>query len=158
VKSLGVNLLLATVWLLLSRSPDPAVFAIGMLMGFGLLAAFPNLMDSHAYVRRTLAALRFIFVFSKEFFVANLSVARLVLFRRRENLHPNFITYDTTGMRPAEILLLSYCVSLTPGSTSVEISDDFRTLVIHALDADDPATIRQTLDQGLRRAILDFTR
>lgn len=158
MRSLGVNLLLATVWLLLSRDPDPAVFTIGMLMGFGLLAAFPDLMGSRAYVRRTLAALRFLLVFSREFLVANLSVARLVLFRRREDLHPNFITYDTTGMRSGEILLLSYCVSLTPGSTSVEISDDFRTLVIHALDADDPAAVRQSLDQGLRRAILAFTR
>jgi multisubunit Na+/H+ antiporter MnhE subunit len=158
MKSLVLNLMIAVVWLLLSRSPSPAVFAIGLLMGFGLLAVFPDLLASRDYVRRSFGAARFLLVFIREFLLANISVAALVLFRPRSTLHPDFVTYDTSDLRPYEILLLSYCVSLTPGSTSVEISEDFNSLVIHALDAHDPAALRRSLDEGLKHSILAFTR
>jgi multisubunit Na+/H+ antiporter MnhE subunit len=156
--SLGLNLLLAVVWLLLSKEPTPGVFAVGMLMGFALLAAFPTLLASRDYVRRTLAGLRFLLVFLREFVMANFTVAWTILFRPRTSLHPNFLTYDVAGLNPGEILLLSYCISLTPGTTTVNVSDDFQFLVLHALDADDPARIRENLDRVLKHGILAFTR
>lgn len=156
--SLGLNLFVAVVWLLLSADPSPASFAIGGLMGFALLAALPDLLGSRDYVRRVLALLRFGLVFTREFIVSNVTVAKLVLSRDPTRLRPDFIAYDTTGMRPYEILLLSYCLTLTPGTTSVEMSEDFRTLMIHALDADDPDAVRASLDRTLKHGILAFTR
>jgi multisubunit Na+/H+ antiporter MnhE subunit len=61
-------------------------------------------------------------------------------------------------LTPFEILLLSYCVSLTPGSTTVHVSEDFQTLVLHSLDAQDAASVRARIDQVLKRGILSFTR
>jgi multicomponent Na+:H+ antiporter subunit E len=76
-------------------------------------------------------------VFTWEFLFANANVVWTVLFRSKESLHPNFISYDVAGLKPIEILLLSYCISLTPGSTTVKVTDDFQTLVLHTLDVDD---------------------
>lgn len=158
MKSFGLNLLIATMWLLLSCAPSPTVFALGFGLGFALVAAFRPVLGNDSYVRRCVALGRFLLLFTCEFLVANAKVAWAVLFRSRESLHPNFIVYDTRGLRPAEILLLSYCVSLTPGTTTVDIAPDFSSLVLHALDADDPAAIRREIDHKLRRSILAFTR
>ncbi len=109
-------------------------------------------------MRRPLALLRFLFIFAREFLLANLAVARTVLSRKPVALHPDFIQYDLTGLTPNEILLLSHCITLTPGTCSVEVSRDLCTLVIHALDARDPDAVRTGIDQTLKAAILAFTR
>jgi multicomponent Na+:H+ antiporter subunit E len=158
MRSLGLNLVIAVMWLLLSSEPSAAVFALGFLLGFTLLAAFRSVAGSEAYVRRTLAFGRFLARFILEFVTANVKVAGAVLFRSRDSLHPDFVTYDISDLTRPEILLLSYCVSLTPGTTTVEISADFKTLVFHALDADDPDALRTAIDRKLKRSILSFTR
>ena len=44
------------------------------------------------------------------------------------------------------------------GTTTVEISDDFKTLVFHALDAGNPPALRAAIDRTLKQPILSFTR
>lgn len=158
MKSFSLNLLIAIIWMLLSAEPSVAAFVLGGLVGFALLAVFHRVLGSGEYLRRGFALARFALVFTREFLVANASVVWIVLFRPNESLHPNFVTYDVAGMKPFEILLLSYCISLTPGSTTVKVTDDFQTLVLHTLDAEDAAAIRARLDRVLKRGILSFTR
>lgn len=158
MKSFALNVLIAVIWLLLSAEPSVAVFALGGLVGFALLAGFHRVLGSGDYARRVFALGRFAFVFTWEFLAANASVVWTVLFRARESLRPNFITYDVAGLKPFEILLLSYCLSLTPGSTTVKVTDDFQTLVLHTLDVDDADAIRARLDRVLKQGILSFTR
>jgi multisubunit Na+/H+ antiporter MnhE subunit len=153
-----LNLVIALIWLLLSEQLSAVAFAIGYLIGFAFVAAFRAVPGSERYVRNTIAFLRFALVFVREFVVANVKVAGTVLARRREVLHPNFITYDVTGLTRLEILLVSYCISLTPGTTTVQITDDFQTLIVHALDASAPDVIRANIDRTLKRGILSFTR
>lgn len=157
--ALALNLVIATIWLLLSAQPTTPVFVIGFLVGFLLIAAFRTLLpDGESYIRRSLALARFAALFLWQFILSNFSVAMTVLFRSRDRLEPNYITYDTTDLTPGEILLLSYCITLTPGTVSINVSDDGRTLTLHALDAADPAAIRRQIDRGFKRAILAFTR
>lgn len=159
MKALALNIVIAVIWLLLSSRRATADFFIGFGIGFAMLAVFNAVLPGAAdYPRRCLAFVRFGLIFTREFVSANLSVARIVLFQNTKSLHPNFISYDVTGMRPGEILLLSYCITLTPGTTAVQISDDFRTLVIHALDANAPDTIRRQIDERLKTPMLRFTR
>ncbi|MFN7138801.1 MAG: Na+/H+ antiporter subunit E [Limisphaerales bacterium] len=158
MKSLLLNLTIACIWLFLSTEPSVSSFFIGFVLGFVLLALFRPIFDSSDYVRRCFGFVQFLLMFLREFVLANFMVAKAVLFQPRESFHPNFITYDVTGLRPFEILLLSYCISLTPGTTTIDVSEDFNTLVIHALDADSPDQIRQSIDERLKAAILKFTR
>lgn len=153
------NMLIANVWLLLSRDPGVPAFVIGFLIGFGLLALFRDLLpDGRDYVRRTLALFAFALYFVRLFVIANFNVAATVLFRSNDRLHPNFLTYDVSNLKPPEILLLSYCITLTPGTVSIRIDDTFSSLIIHALDAQDPDAIRAGIDRDLTQRILRFTR
>lgn len=158
MQSFILNLVIAVTWLLFSQKPSLASFTIGYLMGFGLLALFQPIMGSSNYIRRSLGFVGFLLVFLREFILANYSVARVVLFGSRESLHPNFITLDVTGMKSFEILILTYCITLTPGTTSVEVEDDHQTLIVHALEAEKPDEVRSQINRSLRDAILKFTR
>ena len=158
MKALGLNLLIAVIWLLLSPTPSPPVFALGFLVGFLFLAAFRSVVGAEDYLRRWAGLARFLLMFLKEFIVANLNVAWTVLFRPPSALRPGFVTYDISGLSRTEILILSYCLTLTPGTTTVEISPDFKTLVFHALDAHEPEKLQAQLDKKLKPALLAFTR
>lgn len=89
--------------------------------------------------------------------VSNIQMAVVVLTRPTRDLAPGFIDYPLEGLSSFEILLLSHCITLTPGTTSVEVSDDRRTLVIHALDARDAAQARASIKQ-LEGPLLAWTR
>ncbi len=156
--SLTLNVLIAVMWWLLSSEPSIATFVIGFLMGLGMLSLFRDVLPRDQYVKRVTGFVRFCFIFLREFVAANIDLARTVLFQTKEELHPNFLTLDVSGLHRWEILLLTHCISLTPGSTSVQISEDFKTVLVHALAAEDPAAVRRQINQNLRQAILEFSR
>jgi multicomponent Na+:H+ antiporter subunit E len=158
MRTLTLNLLIAVIWLLLSPQPGVGTFLIGYGLGMGLLLLFQPVLPQERYFSRVAGTARFVVIFLREFIVANFEMLHIVLFRSREDLHPKLFTLDVRGMKPWEILLLSQCISLTPGTTSVQIEDDFETLVIHALDAEDTDQLRQKIDRTLRRAVLGMSR
>ncbi len=155
---LACNLVLATIWLLLSSERRTADFFIGFGLGFAGLSAFSAVLDSGDYPRRAWALVRFAVGFLREFIQANFGVAARVLFHSNATLRPDFVTYDVSGLRPGEILVLSYCITLTPGTTTVQISEDFRTLILHTLDASYPGALRAHLDRNLKEPLLRLTR
>lgn len=158
MRSFVLNLLVATIWLLLQPSPVILDFVIGYAIGFGLLVLFRPVIESHDYVRRSLAALVYVGVFTVEFLRSCGQLVHLALFVPTRRLRPGFIRYDVAGLSRFEILLLSHSISLTPGTNTVDISPDFTELHLHVLDSPDAASVRDAIDRNLRRRILAFTR
>lgn len=157
MRSFLMHLGMAGLWLLLSGG-GLVSFVIGLILAFALLMLSHSVLGSEAYVRRVSAFVVFVLVFIREFVVSNLIIAKAVLLRDNEDIHPNFITYDVSGMEMWEIFLLSQCITLTPGTTTVDLVDDGQTLIVHAFDADDPDEVRRSIDSSLKQAILRFSR
>lgn len=155
---LALNLLIATLWLFLSSGRSTVDFFLGFVLGFVLLAAFHAVLGRRDYARRTGALVVFVLQFIGQFILANLNVAATVVSRRPESLQPHFFTYDVAGLRLGEILILSYCITLTPGTATVQISEDQRTLVLHGLDVEDVDAVRRELDRTLKEPLLRVTR
>jgi multicomponent Na+:H+ antiporter subunit E len=107
---------------------------------------------------RAVALLWFLLCFMKELVLSNFAVARTVLLQRRADLAPGFLTYDLRGLTPFEIVVLTHCITLTPGTASVEISEDRSAVVLHALDARDPDAIRHAIKTRLEAPLLRWTR
>lgn len=122
------------------------------------MTATSLLQSSRSWPRRVLSFLRFSLRFLHALVTANLQMARVVLFRRTSELAPGFIAYPVAGLSPAEIVILSHCITLTPGTTSVELADDRRVLVIHALDAGDPAGVCAAIKRDLEEPLLAWLR
>ncbi len=156
-RSLLMHVSVAVLWLLLSGG-GLVSFAIGLLLGYLLLLTFQSLLGSEQYVRRVWQFFVFLYVFIREFVQSNVVIAKAVIFRDVEDMHPNFITYDVSGMELWEIFLLSQCITLTPGTTTVDLIDNNNTLIVHAFDADNPDEVRASIDQTLKQAILRFSR
>ncbi len=158
MKAFAMNILIAVFWLFLIPGAQIVDFVFGFGIGFAMMALFRDVLDCREYVRRSLAFVKFVFVFLKEYLLANWNVTVLVLTKPASRMRPGMIHYDVEGLSPAEILMLSHVISLTPGSTTVEIDADFRRLLLHLFDSSDPDAARRDITLKFRDGILAFTR
>ncbi len=156
--SLIINLVVAAIWMLLQSEASLLVFVVGWSIGFFLLTLFRPIVGSGSYVRRTFGLVRFLVIFIRAFVFSSVQLMAISLFRPRSSLQPRVITYDVRGLSLAETLILSHSVSLTPGTTTIDVAPDRSRLVLHVLDAPDPERVRTEIDRTLRSAILAFTR
>ena len=66
---------------------------------------------------------------------------------------PGIIAVPLDVESDEEILLVSNLVSLTPGSLSLDVSDDRKTLYVHAMFVDDPVQARREIKRGIERRV-----
>ncbi len=156
--SLFINLIISVIWMLLDREMSVLGFAIGYVIGFAMIWLFQPILQSRNYVRRVLGFVRFMFIFSRSFLVSCWSIGRASLIGSIHSIEPRLISYDVRGLSRVEMFLLSHCISLTPGTTTVDITEDFSTFILHVFDTQDPDAVRRDIDKTLRRGILAFTR
>lgn len=74
-----------------------------------------------------------------------------------ERLRPAILAVPLDVRSPAGTVLFADMVTLTPGTTSLEVSADGRTLYVHVLDAPDPeaaiAGMKSTLEARAREVL-----
>jgi len=93
----------------------------------------------------------------KEMVVSTLSVAWLVV-QPRLKLRPAIIAYPLSVTTDLQITLLANMITLTPGTLSVDVVDNGRTLLIHALDVPDRERLIGSIAAGFETAVLRATR
>lgn len=93
-------------------------------------------------------------VFQRELVLSSVAVARAA-FARKPQTSSAIIAMPITLRTDLGIAVLANLVTLTPGTCSLHVSDDRRTLFIHALDAADAASviagIRTSFEDRIRR-------
>lgn len=109
-------------------------------------------------LQRVLGFFLFVLFFLRALVLANLRLAKTILFEKRENLAPGFLSYPVERLSKLEIFVLSHCITLTPGTTTVEIASDFTRLTLHALDAREPEATLSGIKEELEVPILRWTR
>lgn len=156
--SFGINFSIALLWLLLAEENSFSNFLIGFLIGYVLIYLFQAVLDSHTYIRRSMSFVLYCIRFAGLFISSNLNVLAIVLSPKKIRVHPVILNYDISDLSRFEILILSQSISLTPGSTSIDLDKDLTELKVHILDTGDPEETRKEIDEKLKRRILAFTR
>lgn len=132
-----LSAIILAMWLLLAGDPDPG----SALMGAALAVAVPLFarvfLPVRPDVRSVTALARFVPRFAWDVVVANFEVAYLILSVRRE-VRPHWLVIPLELEDPHAITTLANVISLTPGTVSSELGPGRRTLLVHALDVDDP--------------------
>ncbi|MFV0339707.1 MAG: Na+/H+ antiporter subunit E [Parachlamydiaceae bacterium] len=153
-----VNIILAIFWVILAEQPTFAFLLLGYLIGFGLIAVFSNVIGGKHYVQRVLGVLYFLSHFFVLFIKANLEVAKLVLFVPNKKIRSKFVDYEIEDMTLGEALLLSYCITLTPGTIIADFDWKRRWMRIHVLDHVSDKHVKEHISQTLKKEIWKFTR
>ena len=152
------NILLAVNWALLTGHFTLENLVSGYVLGFVLLWILRRTFSGTGYFLKVRKALGFFIAFLWELFRANLSVARTVLFEPRDRINPAFLAIPLEAKTDAEIALLANLITLTPGTLSLDVSEDRRMLYIHTLDVEDVDALRVEIKRNLERRLLEVTR
>ena len=96
-------------------------------------------------------------LFGKELVLSALSVAWLVV-QPRPRLRPGIIAYPLTLTSDAGITLLANMITLTPGTLSVDVSTNKKTLYIHAIDIDSRDRLIGRIAAGFETKVLGVLR
>ncbi|QSP94654.1 Na+/H+ antiporter subunit E [Marinobacter salinisoli] len=151
------NLLLALAWAALSGSFTGMNLLAGFCFGyFALMVLQKQVPALKGYSRRLPRLMAFLFFFIRELVKSNLRVAYDIA-TPVWHMKPGVIAFPLEARSDMEIMFVSSLISLTPGTLSLDVSDDRRVLFIHAMFLQDEEQLRADLRE-LERRILKVMR
>ncbi|MBX5162919.1 MULTISPECIES: Na+/H+ antiporter subunit E [unclassified Rhizobium] len=151
------NLLLAIAWVAVTGSGSLHNLVFGFLLGALALAVIREPFGGTGYLRRARLVLSLAALFLKELSLSAWKVT-LTILSPDMKLKPGIFAFPLTVTSDFEITLLANLITLTPGTLSVDVSTDRRTLYVHALDCSDPETTRRDIANGFERKIMEAFR
>lgn len=154
---LFINVMLAIAWAAMTGSFSPLNLFFGFCLAALALSLIREQVGSVSYFIQLWRGIRLGLVFIVELVKASVKVAVLVL-TPRPRLSPAIIAYPLKVERDFEITLLANLISLTPGTLSVDVSEDRRTLFIHCMDAPDLDAVAADIRRNFERRILEIFR
>ena len=150
-----LNLLLALAWMALTGQFTPLNFAIGFVIGYLMLRLLQRPGDPKTYFQRGTLILRFGIFYLKELFISNLRVAATVLSPKMK-ITPAIVAVPLEVKSEMAISLLANLITLTPGSLTLDISEDCQVLYVHSMYAEDIDQLRLDI-KNLERRVLEVT-
>ena len=148
-----LNVLLALLWAAVSGTLTLASLVTGFAVGTLVLALVGRALGGARYASRLVRGGALALFFLWELFASSLRVAWEVL-TPRHGMRPAIVAVPLEVTTDAEITLLANLVSLTPGTLSLEVSDDKKTLFVHAMYVDDPETLRRAIKRDFEGRVM----
>ncbi|MDQ3551280.1 MAG: Na+/H+ antiporter subunit E [Bacteroidota bacterium] len=156
-KRLLMNLLLTVIWMALTGRFELLNFLFGFVLSFFILWLMSRSSEDTIYFERLPKIISFIFYFFKELIKANMQVAHDVI-TPKFFMKPGIIKYPLDAKTDLEITLLANLISLTPGTLSLDVSDDKKVLYLHAMYIYDKEEFIESIKDGLEKKLLSLLR
>ena len=87
-----------------------------------------------------------------ELLLANVRVAADVV-RPHTRIHPAVVAIPLDVTSDGEILLLAMLINITPGSVTIDLSEERRTLYVHVMHMTSAEATRREIKEGFERRV-----
>ncbi len=151
------NLLLSFIWLALTGNFNLLNFLFGFLLSFVIMWVISRNRREETYFTRGPKVISFIFFFLYELTKANLQVAYDVI-TPNFYMKPGIIKIPLTATSDLEITMLANLITLTPGTLSLDVSDDKKVLYVHAMYVKDKQKFIDEIKNGFEKRLLEILR
>jgi multicomponent Na+:H+ antiporter subunit E len=151
------NLLLAFLWAAATATFSFANLVVGFALGYAFLVLGQPVLGRSRYFGKAFALVAFAVFFVKEVIRANLLLAYDVI-TPSHRLQAGVVAVPLRARTDLEITVLANLLSLTPGTLSLDVSDDRRVLYVHAMFRRDPDEVRRSIAEGLEARVLELLR
>jgi len=148
------HLAFSYLWAALLGGYDFLTLLSGFVLGFLLFRMTLN-EPTALYRRRVVAVFRFLLFYLREILLSNLRIAFDVA-RGRPNLKPGIVAVRAEGLSPRATVLVANLITMTPGTLSLDISEDGDRIYVHCLYLHDPDGTRRAMEKDYVEAIAAF--
>ncbi len=152
-----LNILLAVIWVFLTGTINATNFVFGFILTYLVLWLISSNEEKRKYFVIIPRLISFFFYFLYELIKANLQVAADVI-TPKFYMEPGIIRYPLDAKTDLEITLLANVITLTPGTLSLDVSDDRKVLYIHAMYVHDKQEFIDSIKNGFEKRILKIVR
>ena len=152
-----LNVLLAIGFMAVLDSFHLQSLLIGFGVGLGALWLTRPLYPETSYFRRSITLFQLLAFFTKALVISNLRVLWDVITPSHIS-RPGIIRMPLDARTDLEIMMVANLISLTPGTLSIDLSEDRRFLYVHVMFLDDVAEVLEELKQGLEKRVLEVLR
>lgn len=156
MKHLLADVGLAFAWCALTGKLTAANFAVGFALA-DVVVWLTLRRQRKPYLRRLAGGVALGAFFAVEVFRSALRVAADVI-AIRPRMAPAIVDVPLEEASDLEIALVAILVTLTPGILALDVSEDRRTLWVHAMYAADPDEVRSEVKDGFERRVLEVMR
>jgi multicomponent Na+:H+ antiporter subunit E len=153
-----INILLAFAWSAVTGSFTEINLVFGFLLGSAVLYLIREQIGTAGYFSRAARVLILVWTFFYELVLSAVRVAKIVCTPDISGLQPGIIAYPLTVDRDFEITLLANLITLTPGTLSVDVSEDRKVIYVHCIDVPDPEETIADIHDAFERKILEAFR
>ena len=133
-----LTLILAVVWTLLQNSVSAGMVVFGIILGIIIPLLTAAYWPDRPQGFRLGKMISYSGVVLWDIVLANIQVAKVVLFVPNSALKPAWIVIPLDLKQPEAITILAGTITLTPGTVSADLSDEGHSLLVHVLHTDDP--------------------
>ncbi len=148
--------LLTLVWMLLVNRWSLNSLLFGFFLGIVIPILTSPYWPSRPLLNRPMKVGGYLLLALWDILVANFVVARLILFRRAQDLQPQWIVIPLELRRPEAISALASTITLTPGTVSADLSAKGHYLLVHCLHAPDPDSVVAEIKSRYERRLLEI--
>ena len=147
-----LHILLTLAWLLLTGDASPANFGIGFLMSLLVIWFVYPRGDGRAYLKRIMGIPGFFLFFLWALFKANLRIA-LDIITPGNRMQPAIVGIPLDLESDLAITAFAMLLTLTPGTLSLDLSQDKRILYVHGMHVGDREEFIQQIKSGFEARV-----
>jgi multicomponent K+:H+ antiporter subunit E len=136
-----LSALLAIIWMMLVNRFAWGSLVFAIILGIAIPALTEPYWPQRARLRNPVKIVQYILLVIWDIIMANIQVAKIVLFLPNRQLQPAWITIPLELRSPEAISVLAGTITLTPGTVSADLSQDGNALLVHCLHAPDPESV-----------------
>lgn len=151
------NILLTFIWVAITGNFTFSNFLFGFLLSFFILRMVTGSTHKAKYFRIAPKVIAFIFYFLYELVKANIEVAIEVM-TPKFRMTPGIVKLPLDAETDLEISFLANLISLTPGTLSLDVSDDKKVLYVHSMYIRDRESFIAGIKNGFEKRLLEILR
>ncbi len=152
----ALAIVLALIWASITGNFSLPNLILGGLVSFLALWIVRKDVSSPYYFRKMRQVFSLMLLFFWELLLSALRVSALVLSPNlKSKLKPGIIAFPLTVKSDVEITLLANLITLTPGTLSVDVSEDRTKLYVHAISVPDKQALIDDIAQGFEAKIIE---
>ncbi len=150
------NLLLTFIWLALTGSFSIYNIIFGFILSYFVLLLITRGTGRARYFRLVPRLISFILFFLYELIKANMQVAWEVG-TPKFHMTPGIIGVPLDVTADWQITLLANLITLTPGTLSLDISEDRKVLYVHSIYIHDREVFIRDIKNGFEKRIIEIS-
>jgi multicomponent Na+:H+ antiporter subunit E len=164
-----LNLILAIVWMALQGSFTLVDLLVGFALGFLILGLTQRVLveqfddlerrregrPNRGYVQQTWRVIALIGFALWAIVKSNIEVAKIVL-NPRHVFRPGIVAVPLDIKSDLGITVLANLITLTPGTVTLDVSSDRRTIYMHVMDVQDAERLRDETKEQFERRVMEL--